>query len=338
MSPARTRWTAHPYPQTRFRFRSQRQIPRPQHEYARPDIPASGGPSENITSIRPVQNLIVVDNWLDGAECRRLIADGEAYCATDEGPVIHGGRHFVPNTGAAWQQLCASSEAWRSLSDRLGSSEFLDWIVSQLDASGSDADLVLTHLFTNRHRGLNRRFKAASTDGRIGAVQLLHKLAQRANRSWMGIRRRLRYARTRLLARSTAVELLFDYSRASDGYGRVIHRDSDMRRYVFLLYLNSLDNGATGGNLDTYRLIESGQVAPAWPSEDECELVDSVAPAAGRLVVFRNSHDSYHGVSVMQGHGTVRHFLYGGFTQLGGTNPNILGSFGSIPTEFHLYA
>ena len=285
-----------------------------------------------------MQDLIVVDDWLDGAECRRLMADGEAYCATDEGRVIHSGRHFVPNTTAAWQRLCASSEAWDSLRDRLDSSEFLGWIVSRLDANGSDADLVPTRLFTNRCSGLDRRLQEASPEGRAGAYRLLHLVARRVNLYQMGIRRRLRYVRTRLVHRLTAVELLCDYSRASDGYGRVIHRDSDSRRYVFLLYLNTLDDGATGGSLDTYRLTRPGQGSPTWPSEDECELVDSVAPAAGRLVVFRNSHDSYHGVSVMQGHGTVRHFLYGGFTQLGGTNPNMLGSIGSIPTEFHLYA
>ena len=285
-----------------------------------------------------MQDLIVVDGWLDGTECRRLIADGDAHCPTDEGLVIHGGRHFVPNTTTAWQHLCASSEAWRSLSDRLGSSEFLDWIVSRLDSNGSDADLVPIRVFTNRRSGLDRRLQKASPEGRAGAFRLLHLVAKRVNQSQMGLRRHLRYASTRLIARSTAVELLCDYSRASDGYGRVIHRDSDMRRYVFLLYLNALDDCATGGNLDTYRLSEPGQGAPAWPSEDECELVDSVAPSAGRLVVFRNTHDSYHGVSVMQGHGTVRHFLYGGFTQLGGTNPNMVRSIGSIPTEFHLYA
>ena len=285
-----------------------------------------------------MQDLIVVDGWLDGDECRRLIADGNAYCPTEAGHVIHGGRNFVPNTTTAWQHLCASSESWRSLNHRLGSSEFLDWIVSRLDAHGSDADLVLTRLFTKRRPGLDRWLQSASPEGRAGAARLMHLVTQRFNRSQMGLRRRLRYARHRLVARQTAVELLCDYSRASDGYGRVIHRDSDMRRYVFLLYLNALDDGATGGSLDIYRLARPWQGTPDWPSEDECELVDSVAPAAGCLIVFRNTNTSYHGVSVMEGHGTARHFLYGGFTQLGGTNPNMLGSVGSIPTEFHLYA
>jgi len=281
--------------------------------------------------LRGVRDLLVVDDWLDADLCRRLMEDGDRYCPTSSGRTFHGGRHYVPNTTADWRALVNSSRAWRDLEDRLASPEFLAWIVQEIDGRGS---LAPAKVYSGRRTALERFLRG---DDRLETTRILRRLGRRLHQIQLGIRRRAIYHGNRLLRRRTAVELLCDYSRAGDGYGRVVHRDSDMRRYVFLLYLNALDDGAAGGTLDVYRPADGQAGSPAWPDEDECVLEDSVRPAQGRLVVFRNSHDSYHGVATMTGHGTVRHFIYGGFTQLGGLNPNMQGSTGSIPTEFHLY-
>lgn len=282
-----------------------------------------------------MRDLLVVDDWIDADTCRRLMDDGDALSPTSSGRTFHGGRHYVPNTTDDWHALIDGSQAWQELEARLTSPDFLSWIVGELDRDGTDADLTPTRVYGGRRVTLERLLRG---NDRLEATGAVHKLARRIHQAQLGLRRRATYHWHRVVRRRTVVELLCDYSRATDGYGRVVHRDSDMRRYVFLLYLNALDEGATGGDLDVFRPTEGLDRSPAWPDEGQCVLEDSVRPAQGRLVVFRNAHDSYHGVATMAGHGTVRHFVYGGFTQLGGTNPHMEGSAGSIPTEFHLYA
>lgn len=282
-----------------------------------------------------MHNLLVVDSWLEPKDCELLIADGDAICPTNRGRVFHGGRHYIPNTSRDWNGLVKASEAWRSLEERLAAPEFLAWIVSELATGEDENDLELVQIYGGQRTKFEYLLRG---DDRQDSVGPCLRLSRRLHQAQLGIRRRLAFQHRRVFRQKTATELLCDYSRATDGYGRVVHRDSDLRRYVFLLYLNSLDNGATGGDLDIYRPIDGLAGSPAWPNEDQCLLESSVKPAQGRLIVFRNAHDSYHGVATMRGHRTVRHFVYGGFTQLGGRNPNMAGSDGSIPTEFHLYS
>ena len=285
-----------------------------------------------------MRDLLVVDHWLDGDTCQRLMDDGDILCPTTEGRIFHGGRHYLPNTSDDWHRLCQESDAWRSLERRLGSQEFLSWIMSELDGGSGAPDLVPVQLYSAPRSALARFLRGPETVEPPSRRQALKWARRGLHHAQLGLRRRIRFHLTRILQRRKAVELLCDYSRASNGYGRVVHRDSDMRRYVFLLYLNALDDGAYGGDLDVYRPADLSNGSPAWPNDNQCILERSVRPAEGRLVVFRNAHDSFHGVSTMRGHDTVRHFVYGGFTQLGGTNPDMIGSAGTVQTEFHLYA
>ena len=296
----------------------------------------TGQPHATI-SLDLVQDLLVVDEWLDSDTCQRLMNDGDLLCPTTKGRVFHGGRHFVPNTSDNWNRLCRESDAWRSLERRLGSREFLSWIMSELGSGSGSSDLVPVQLYSAPRSAIARFFRGPEVVELPRRSQPLKWAKSSLYHALLGLRRRIRFHLTRILHRRNAVELLCDYSRASNGYGRVIHRDSDMRRYVFLLYLNTLDD-ADGGDLDVYRLADPSNGSPAWPDDNQCVLERSVRPAEGRLVVFRNAHDSFHGVSTMQGHDSIRHFIYGGFTQLGGTNPDMIGSTEAISTEFHLYA
>ena len=53
----------------------------------------------------------------------------------------------------------------------------------------------------------------------------------------------------KILGGKSSVELLYDYSVSGKSYNREIHRDSDSRLIVFLLYLNEFDEKEKGGNL-----------------------------------------------------------------------------------------
>ena len=71
------------------------------------------------------------------------------------------------------------------------------------------------------------------------------------------------------------LEVLYSYSRAGNGYLREIHRASDNRLIVFLLYFNQLSEEATGGTLDLYKLIKKDKNL-ATPEYSSCEKIDSI--------------------------------------------------------------
>ena len=130
--------------------------------------------------------------------------------------------------------------------------------------------------------------------------------------------------------------MLFDLSLAGNGYKREIHRDSDSRVFVFLLYLSELDDKGSGGNLGIYssQNIDESIIISPQPSEDEVQEVSSIKPKNNRLVVFLNSEKSFHAVDKMENYQTKRLFCYGAFTML---NKPLLKLRNSIKTEFHLY-
>ena len=74
----------------------------------------------------------------------------------------------------------------------------------------------------------------------------------------------------------------------------------------------------------------------AQPDENSCELIESISPKAGRLVIFLNDETSYHAVKKMENSKNYRHFLYGGFTLLLGKNP-LLKKTNKMKTNFDLY-
>ena len=288
---------------------------------------------------------IIVDEFLDSASCEELIEAATHYCPKELGVEMHGGRNFIPFSSVHWRRLLKHSTAWRSLHIRLQSQEFLDWIVEELAPPGCDQDLRSTTCYGKRRSWLasriqeERRMRTASDftffrGGKLGKFSF--SILIRFLDQWMNIRRKIIYYRQRFSG-GTAVELLYDYSRASDGYFREIHRDSDLRRYVFLLYLNQLDEESEGGDLRIYKLRNPEAGFPGRPREEDCVLVQSYPPKAGRLVVFRNTSESYHSTGKMNGHSQERNFLYGGITQLGGTNPNMRLALDDMPTEFGLY-
>ena len=131
------------------------------------------------------------------------------------------------------------------------------------------------------------------------------------------------------------VELLHDYSKAGNGYTREIHRDSDNRIVVFLLYLNSLPKEAEGGNLDIYKLVKQDSNL-VQPSHDSCEKIDSIKPEAGTLVLSLNDETNYHAVSVIKKSNAFRHFICGYFTLLGQKNPFIKNKT-KMRTEFNIH-
>ena len=106
---------------------------------------------------------------------------------------------------------------------------------------------------------------------------------------------------------------------------------------VFLIYLNSpsTTDEHLGGDFDIYKLINSAK-STVYPDKKDCKKIQSIKPETGKLIVFLNNDESFHGVEEMKNHSDYRHFIYGGFTLLNQKNPYITNKT-SVDTEFHLY-
>ena len=259
------------------------------------------------------------------AESLRKMASGQR--------VVMGGRRLFPNSSALFQELLLTSTAWRTVNDLLHSKTFLDELQSELRAN---VRFQTTHVVTRSEGAIGRLLHRGRTfiqDRQLSTASLRHLLLVIVLRFILNVLRRLTALKS-LISRRVPVELLCDYSIATQGYVREIHRDSDAREIVVLIYLNSTSTDA-GGHLVLHKL-KNGRNERARPDDDDCEVLTEVTPRQGTLVAFRNTDRAYHSVSLLTSPTAERHFIYGGYTRLHGRASGIK-SRERLPTDWSLY-
>ena len=276
----------------------------------------------------------IIDNFIDKELCIKLIEACNIYNPSRNKNEIHGGRQFLSSTGLEFNNLLKNSKDWENLENKINSLEFLNFCLKKLDLTENKFSLV--NFFKCRNLNRFQKFYKKFNSTNVGSISTKNLFIYSAMRFYRDILRKIKFSKIFNINKS-AVELLFDYSKAGNGYSRKIHRDSDNRLIVFLIYLNSpsIKNDHEGGDLDIYRLA-NGDKDTAFPDKKNCEKIKSIKPEAGKLVVFLNNNESFHGVEEMKNHSDIRHFIYGGFTLLNSKNPFITNKT-SVDTEFHLY-
>ena len=271
-----------------------------------------------------------MENYLDENFCKLLIDDAEKYSKNDHIKVLNN-RLLLPSTSLSFINLINNSEYWNKLHNKINSQNFLDNLMSNLDIKNEN--FKVTNFFFNKNPStfLNRyktiNSKQLST---IGNINLIFYQIFKIFRLFQRI---LKFRFTN----KNYVELLYDYSKSPNGYKREIHRDSDARTIVFLIYLNNLSSDGEGGDLRLYEYRNKNQSIPARPSSKDCDIINKISPKTGRLVTFLNSHDSLHDVSEMKNHNGFRHFLYGSFTLLAKKNPLLKNSLGKLKTNYNIF-
>ncbi len=275
----------------------------------------------------------IVDNFIDDELCKGLISASSLQNDSKDKTEMHGGRDFLSSTTLQFNDLINKSKDWSILIEKLNSQEFLNFCLKKLDLK---REFSLVNFFKSRNLNHSQKLykKIGSTKSRLIPTKALLKYSLK--RVFKDITRKIKHSKL-FYPKKSAVELLFDYSKAGNGYSRSIHRDSDNRLVVFILYLNSpsqTDNH-TGGNFDIYNLINKDKNL-THPDEKNCSKIESIEPKSGKLIVFLNENESFHGVEKMTNHKEFRHFIYGGFTLLNQKNPYIVNQ-SKVTTEFHLY-
>jgi hypothetical protein len=275
----------------------------------------------------------VINNFFDENFCKDLIKDSEKYLSSENSQKINVNRDSVNSSSIAFYDLCKNSENFRQLEKRINSEDFLDYCFSTLGLSKKKYKLVN---FFNK-KSLSKfeiKFKKIGMMN-IKSLKIFTILKYILIRIVNSLIRITKFSKI-FYPFSRPVELLFDYSVAGQGYKREIHRDTDSRLIVFLIYLNQFnDDNQSGGNLELYELLD-GNNNYAQPKPEFCKIKEIIKPQVGKLVVFLNSSNSYHAVSEIKALNNKRYFIYGGFTLLSGNNIYIKNK-NNLKTDFYFY-
>jgi hypothetical protein len=275
--------------------------------------------SDLRTFTEPFPHL-VWSNFMSREACDELVRDVESFSTSSSRRDVMGGRAMLPNTSSTFSELIDHSPAWAAFQELLDSPAFLAQLTDHL---GSTTRYLHTPVFAPRHGWLTsliNRIRSSTQHVTLSNASMKQVLGLIALRVVFTVRRWAVGISARLQNR-VAYELLYDYSRARQGYVREIHRDSDARDIVFLLYLNSTAK-EDGGALQLHRLNPGGTPLPR-PKPQECSLLMEIEPHAGTLVAFQNTAQAYHSVQLMVGANTQRHFIYGAVTRLMGRDARL---------------
>ena len=274
----------------------------------------------------------IIKNFISEEYCKKLIQDVEHFTNETDFFKSHVNRNVLNSSNLAFNDILLKSENWKNLANRLNSNEFFKECCKKL---GLDSNkLCIKNYFKLESPTSNQKKYKKISNLKINLIPSKSLFKFLIYRIYRDLYRKIRFSKIFYINKKP-LEVLYSYSRAGNGYLREIHRDSDNRLIVFLLYFNQLSEEATGGTLDLYKLIKKDKNL-ATPEYSSCEKIDSIKPEAGKLLVYRNGEDSYHAVSCMKNHNEFRHFIYGGFTFLSEKNPYIKNE-SKLDTDFHIY-
>lgn len=278
-------------------------------------------------------NYRIISDFLNNQNCEILIKEAEKLSDIENYQKIHNNRLFLTCSNLEFKRLCQKSVAWNNLEKKLASEEFFNFCCKQLNLK-NDKFFINNHFKNKKNNKINLSFEILGGNKlkNLNSFSIIKFVMLRIFKRFY---RNIKFSRIFNFFKYP-IELLYDYSVAGNGYGREVHRDSDNRLIVFLLYLNSLDKNTVGGNLEILRFKNDLKYSSAKPSIKDCEIIESVIPETGKLVIFQNDDQSFHRVTEILNAQSKRHFIYGGFTLLGGKNPYITNKT-VLKTEFHLY-
>jgi PIN domain nuclease of toxin-antitoxin system len=279
----------------------------------------------------------VIKNYLDSDFCGKLTQDAEKFVSNKNYTLIHGNRSQLSSSSLSYYELVKNSSNWKKLNEKINSQEFLDYCCNNLSIKSEKFSLQNFFKLKGVSSKIEILKKLSETQTKLMPTKSLFKYS--LYRLYREVLRKFKFSKL-FYPKKIPIELLFDFSKAGNGYSRAIHRDSDSRVIVFLIYLNSMEGGGnttdtTGGTLDLYKLIKEDKDL-VRPNRESCKMIDSVKPEAGKLIIFLNDNESFHAVDEIKNLKGHRNFLYGGFTSLAQKSPFISNKSKS-KTEFHVY-
>lgn len=302
----------------------------------------------NLTQVDVDFPAFYCDDFLTKSECENLITAANKLNPESISSQSHGGRFSIFSSSEDMEQLITESSVWQQLKEFIEKDTLVDKLFMNFEKSSClNGDIKIGA----RLKDINKKFSVRPTFPNFNPKKLRSKSRQEVRYSsnkvlaatilcrWLNFLFRHMLSLSYFFLGKRVIVPLWDYSMAKNGYGREVHRDSDSRVVVFLIYLNEIGVDADGGGLTLYNSFDSEKgIWPPRPSFNNVTPLETLKPKAGRLVIFLNTANAYHSVDTMQNSDRPRHFIYGGYT--------LLSSLGSIarrysssamPTEFNIY-
>ena len=278
----------------------------------------------------------VIENFIDKKTCEELINNSRKIIFNNKVDVINTNRKSITSSSKLFSKLLETSDNWKKLYKKINSEEFLNFCLKNLECDDLKNKTSIVNFYNNEETNkIYQKYKNKSNTliKNLSILSIFDYILKRILRKIHKFGFLLKYT----LKNKFALELLFDYSVAKKGYFREIHRDSDNRLIVFLLYLNSFkkESDDDEGNLIIYKRIKDDKNL-SQPDENSCELIKSISPKEGKLIIFLNSNDSYHAVKKIIDENQERHFLYGAYTLLNKGNP-FINNKSKLKTNFNFY-
>ena len=279
---------------------------------------------------------LVIENFIDENLCNNLVSSAknlESELFSEN--IIHNGRNFISCTSEDFLKLKNSNNSWRDFSSFLESKDFTRFAFSKLNLKIDSYEFINLYKSKDLLSFLKnkKRYNAQNINNLSSKRILWFLLLRFIQRMFLSLRL-VKY----FFLNKNPLELLFDFSIAQNGYSLPIHRDTDARIIIFLIYLNDVTEGSIGGNFNLFKLKENKGFFPKNPNPSDCDLVESISPKTGRAIFIDGSMDSYHSVDKMIDHNEKRYFIYGSFTSLLKKNDLIdYKKNKKYDTEFNLY-
>lgn len=270
-------------------------------------------------------NFKIIDDFVEKRDCDILINDLNKLDEKNHQFLMHGGRNSIPITSKSWKNLTDKFSSWKKLNDKLFSKDFYYNAFNLIKLNKKKyylSDIIRSkknYIFENARYNLDKTSRFISIKQLIIVITYLIYIKLKIHFSFLI---------NKFFKKKLTIELLGDLSIASKGYSREIHRDSDNRICVFLLFLNEISD--EGGKLKFFEYKKNDKF-PSKPKEEDCQPVNIIDPKPGRLVIFENTLDAYHSVSEMKSQ-EKRFFMYGAFTQLLNDKKSKMNN-----TEFNYY-
>ena len=274
----------------------------------------------------------VIENFISENDCIDLIKDAENFLELkSEREIISNNRQMIISTSVIYNELLKNSKNWEKLHEKLYSRQFYQNCLENFNLDSNLFELK-NFFFKKELNQIEKKYKNL-VNKKFSYLETRSLLKLILFRIYKEFLFKIKF----LFKKKINLELLFDFSISKKGYKREIHRDSDSRIIVFLLYLNSFKKNGEGGDLNLHELINNDKTnIPAQPKNEDCKIVKTFSPKAGNLVLFLNTAEAFHSVNEMMGE-EKRFFLYGSYTALNKKNPFLKNTKNNLNTEFFLF-
>lgn len=278
-------------------------------------------------------NYQLIKQFISSEMCAELESDLLAVSAKETNR-WQGGRKLIPKTSALFLELCSESTAWRDLAARFEDPRFSYDMMDRLSIKSSNLKISSIYgLMAKRFSFFTRRasFPVRNSHPIFLLAWFTYSICTRSFVLGLSLLNLMRGKRL--------TELFYDASTAANGYRREVHRDSDSRVFVFLLYLNAPKRKgySAGGELCLHALLDQSETPDPQPIASRVRTLAEIEPEAGCLVIFENNETSYHSVREMSGFDEERIFIYGSLTHLMGRASPFRGQSKTLPTDFKMY-